>query len=202
MESNDNRKKQLRTRFCLILKEWKRIVPHFLKMLYGLNVIIASRWYEFGGRAAFCRAKQVMGNFRDLMTYIAVEPDSPRYGKGIIFRQTNIPFLKTAAKRLRRAVEAGLGIIMKKEFDEACLTYNFGDTEIDSDNLRDCMSPTLVMDKPGYQAAHLGNYRSLAIFVAVSLSISFAILIMENIYFFWKYGRRRMPQRQARIIRV
>ena len=136
------------------------------------------------------------------MTYALVDCDSPMYGKGIIFRQTNIPYLKTAAKRLRRAVETGLEIMAKKEWSKAGLTFDFGDTKTDLDNFTDCMSPTLMIDKPGYEAAHLGNYRSLAIFVVVSLSISFAVLIMENIYFFWKYGGRRMSRRKARIITV
>ena len=93
----------------------ERVAPHFLKGLYGLNVMIGSQWYESVARTIYCRGKQFVGNFSDLMSYAAVDPDSPRYGKGMIFRQTNHPFLKTAAKRLRRAVEAGLGIILKKE---------------------------------------------------------------------------------------
>ena len=171
------------------------VMPHFLEGMHGLSVLIISGLFKSGTRAGCCRLNQVLGNFPDLMTYAPVDPDSPRYEKGIIFRQANIPFLKTAAKRVRRAVETGFGIIIKKELDEAGLTANFGDTKIDGDNLRDCISSTLVMDKPGYQPAHLGNYRSLAIFLVVFLSISFAILIMENINFFWK--KRKIMQRKV-----
>ena len=43
-----------------------------------------------------------MGSFPDLMSCGSVDPNSPVYGKGFIFRQANIPFLKRAAKRARR----------------------------------------------------------------------------------------------------
>ena len=167
-------------------KEMSGITSHFFKATNGLNVLIGSRGFESGARTTFCRLKQVLGNFPDLMTYAPVDPDSPRYGKGMIFRQTNIAFLFTAAKRARRAVEAGYGVIMKKEWDESTLSFDVGDTKVHSDDFRDCMSPTLVMDKPEYQAAYPENYRSLTIFLAVSLLIPLEILLMENIYFFWK----------------
>ena len=173
----------------------ERVIPHGFKGMYGLIVVILSRLFEAAMRTACCRVMQVLGKFPDLMTYAPVDPDSPRYGKGFIFRQANIPFLKTAAKRLKRAVEAGYVIIMKNKLNEGGLTFDIGDTNFDWDHFRDCMSPTLVMDKPGFQAAHLANYRSLLIFLAVSLLISLAILIVENIYFFWRYERRRMPRR-------
>ena len=117
------------------------------------------------------------------MTYAPVDPDSPKYGKGMIFRQTNIPFLQAGAKKTRRAVEAGYTIIMKKKLNVAGFTLDFGDTKMNWDNFRDCMSPTLVMDKPAFQAAHLANYRSLAIYVACFFLISLAILSMEKVTF-------------------
>ena len=173
----------------------ERVIPHAFAGAYGLSVAIISRLFHFAARIACCRLKQVLGKFPDLMIYATVEPDSPRYGKGVILRQANIPYLKTAAKRFRRAVEAGYVIIMKKGMDEAGMTFDLGDTKIDWDHFRDCMSPTLVMDKPGFQAAHLANYRSLAVFVVISLLISLAILIIENIYFYWKYGGRRVSRK-------
>ena len=170
-------------------------MSHFFKAIRGLHVVIGSRGFESLLRTGFCRVKQVLRNFPDLMSYSAVEPDSPKYGKGMIFRQTNIAFLRTAAKRARRAIQAGYGTIMKKESDEAALSFEVGDAKVDSDDFRDCMSPTLVMDKPGYQAAHPGNYQSLTIFFAVSLFISLEILLIENLYFYWKYGGRKTPTR-------
>ena len=155
------------------------------KAAYGSIVGITSRLFESTGKSISCRLVQILEDVPDLMAYAPVDPDSPKYGKGMIFRQANIPFLKTGAKKTRRAVEVGYAIIMKNKLDEAGFTVDFGNTKIDWDNFRDCMSPTLVMDKPVFQAAHLGNYLSLAIFVACSFSISLAILIMENIYFYW-----------------
>ena len=168
----------------------ERLMPHYFEAINGLVVIITSRLFESTCRIVGCRLKQVLESPPDLMSYAAVDPGSPRYGKGVIFRQANIPILKTLAKRARRIVEAGYAIISKKKLDEAGFTLDFGNMKIDWDNFRDCMSPTLVMDKSGLQVARLANYRSLAIFLAVSLLISLAILIMENIYFFWKYGGR------------
>ena len=86
--------------------------------------------------------------------------------------------------------------------DTVGYNLNLGNMKIDLDSFRDCMSPTLVMDKPGFQAASLANYRSLLIFVACSFSISLAILIIENIYFLWKYGDRRLPQRRVERRRI
>ena len=80
-------------------------MPLMLQAVHGLSVGIISQFFESAARAGLCRAKQALRNSPDLMTYAAVDPDSPRYGKGIIFRQTNIPYLKTATKRGRRAVE-------------------------------------------------------------------------------------------------
>ena len=180
----------------------ERLTLYYLDSIHGLVVFIASRFIESIIRIVGCRLRQILGSFSDLISYAAVDPNSPVYGKGLIFRQANIPFLFTAAKRARRSVEVGYGIITKNNIHTVGYNLDFGDTKIDWDNFRDCMSPTLVMDKPEFQAASLANYRSLAIFVACSFSISLAILIMENIYFVWKYGGRRLPQRREKRRRV
>ena len=184
------------------LQGLETVMLHYLDLINGLVVFITSRSIESVIRTIICRLRQIGESVPDLMSYGAVDPNSPVYGQDFAFRQANIPFLKRAAKRARRAVETGYAIITKKRLDTVGYNLNFGNTKIDWDNFRDCMSPTLVMDSPGFQAASLANYRPLLIFVTCSFSISLAILIMENINFYWKYGDRRVPQRRLQRKRI
>ena len=76
---------------------------------------------------------------------------------------------------------------LKREGDEGRTfsTSNSSGTKMDLDDFRDCMSPTVVVETPGYQAARLGNFKSLQIFLLVSFFISLYVLIFEIIWFYW-----------------
>ena len=66
------------------------------------------------------------------------------------------------------------------------------------------MSPTLVVEKPGFQAASFGNYPVLGKFIIACLLVSLEILLIENIWFVWVTSPSQMKliQRQVRQIKV
>ena len=82
--------------------------------------------------------------------------------------------------------------------------FHLGNAQINADDFRDCVSPTLVIEKPGYEAAHLGNYQSLQMFVVGCLLNYLGILIIEKTSFYWTTSlrRRKMTQWHARHIKV
>ena len=53
-------------------------------------------------------------------------------------------------------METGKGYVVMKQFEKG--GFNLGNAQIDADDFRDCVPPTLVIEKPRYEAAHLGNY--------------------------------------------
>ena len=104
--------------------------PKIIEAFRGRSVLIVTKPLEEVTRRTSCQLKHVLENFPDALLYTAVDPDSPKYGKGFIFRQANLPFLKTIAKRLRRIFEAELTMIpMRKMLQEE--HFDFSGTNID-----------------------------------------------------------------------
>ena len=133
--------------------------------------------------------KYVIEKLPDLLSYSAVDPHSPVYGKEFISRKANIPVLNTAIKRGKRAMVAGMGIILKRELDRGnALNIDYSETKIDMDDFRDCVSPTLIVETQGFQAAQLGNFKFLQIFVIVAFFISLYALIFEIVWFHWEWN--------------
>ena len=161
----------------------------------GKRVLIASSWIEEGVRATACRLKYAAG-ITGVFTYAAVDPESPRYTKGMLFRQVKLPILEKAMKRGRRVFEGGFVQRMKRHLAGGVLLEEMmegRETHKLTDHMRQCMSRNLVIDKPAYQAAKLHNFDLLGKIAAVFLVFSFVTLAAETAFYHWKYGGRRQP---------
>ena len=162
------------------------IIPTGMAMLHGRAVIIVSKMFEDVIRGAGCSAKSAAGDFRNLFTYSAVQPGSPKYAKGIIYRQANTPVLQMSAKRLKAAVETGIRVTITRDLEKAgTFDYGWGVSKMKVDDLRQCMSPTLIVEAPGYQSARLGNFKSLEYFALATFFISVYVFFYEIFWFYW-----------------
>ena len=152
----------------------------------GRSVLISSRIGEEMARRTFCGLKYTSGLFKDLLTFSTIDPRGKSFQKGVIFRQVDNPILKTFFKRLRRLVEGGLQLKLMKIFQRTAAMPQIVDNKNDPEDLRDCVSSTVVVKTPRVEDPRLGNYVLLLKVVSVCLLISFMILTYECIYFFWK----------------
>ena len=142
----------------------------------GGSVLITTRLMEQTARRTFCGFKYMSGLFKDLLSFSTIDPRSKSFQKGIISRQVDNPTLKKFSKRLRRLVEGGLPDKVMKEFQGMDIIPEVVGVKNDPEDLRDCLSETVVVKIPGIQAPRLGNYVLLLKVVSVCLVISFMIL--------------------------
>lgn len=148
---------------------------------FGYHVLIISKMCSEFLRSTACILKEKLKMFPNILTWTSKDPESPNYQKGILIRQTEMKVVRQAIRRGRFVAEAGFVVRMRNLIDEVLLIpteLKFGDTSIPTD-MRDCASSTLVMDKPGYQAAHLGNFKVFAITCLSLLLMSLALLLFE-----------------------
>ena len=174
------------------------VIPTCIDGATGKSVFIVSRMMEQTARRSFCGIKYRFDIFKDLLTFSTIDPRSKSFQKGIVFRQFENPILKTFFKRLRRVVEGGLQNKVMKEFQGRGVLPEDADSKNDAEDLRDCLSETVVVETPGFQASRLGNYVLLVKVVSFCLLISFMILIFECIYFFWKDNGEKQRRNRLR----
>ena len=169
---------------------FETVIPKVMEGSAGLRILIISKLFEEAVRTTVCRLKYTVGVMPQGLTYSAIDPGSPSFAKGIIMRQAKIPILMTAAKRGRRLFEGGLTLKVKKDIGKGFLSEKLVDGN-NPEDMRYCMSPTLVVGKPGYRPADLANYKFLGLLAAVLLLIAFVVLIIENICYYFRTRTRR-----------
>ena len=172
---------------------FEAIIPKVMDGAYGLRVLIISKLFEEAVKATVCRLKYTLGIMPRALTYSATDAGSPKFAKGIILRQTKIPILITAAKRGKRLVEGGFALKVMMDIGKGFLSEQVVDGK-NPEDLRYCMSPTLVVGKPGYEAAHLANYEFLALATGIAFKVAFFVLIAENVYFYFKTRTRKLKR--------
>ena len=162
------------------------IISTAREIALGHTAIIASKMFEKAVRSVSCGAKSAAVSFPDLLTYAAIQPESPKYAKGIIYRQANISLLRTSAKRLKTAVETGISVTITRDLEKAgTYDYGWGVSKMSVEDFRQCMSPTLIVEAPGHQSARLGNFKSLEYFAFAAFFISVYVFFYEVLWFYW-----------------
>ena len=155
------------------------LIPVLLQGGKGDLVMIISRLFEGPIRSTVCSLRQSFQLMKNIMTYAPKDPWSPVYEKSIIVRQTDIPILKRGIDRAWHVFEGGLvGYQTRLTKNSVLLPISMTETK-DYDDLRNCISPELLVDKPGYQAATLNNFHALAKLYLYALLLSLVVLLME-----------------------
>ena len=155
------------------------IIPVVLQGGYGEIVLIISKLFEGPIRSTICSLRQSTQIMQSVLTYAPFDPSSPTYEKSIIVRQTNLPILKKGIDRAWHVFEGGLvGYQTRLTKNSVLLPSSMSETK-DYDDLRNCMSPELLVEKPGYQAANLLNFKLLAKFYFWTLVVSLVSLVIE-----------------------
>ena len=140
------------------------------------RVLIFNGIMERTVRTLMCKFKQ---NFRsDILAYAPVDPLSKRFGIGFVVRQAS-----------DHAIITRITTKMLHFFDMGITDYNMTESAKgkvskdlfpeDPPDMHECMSDTVVMLKPGFQAASDSNFKSIAHFCLILVLISAVCLVCE-----------------------
>ena len=147
----------------------------------GDIVFMITRSFIAPIRVTSCIIRPTIGISLETMTWIAVDPQTPSYPQGFIFRQTDMPLVKAAMKRSRRFVETGgVFLALRVMTEEGFLPQGLFSQKPSFENIRDCLSDTLVMDKPGFKALDVKNLISFSVLLAFLIVLSFMTLLIEH----------------------
>jgi len=117
-----------------------------------------------------------------ILSWITIDPQSKLYSKTLVLRQMPItPFVKKSLERGRRIIEAGMVLMLFRHLTGIMPEAMTQGVDLHSQDYLECVSPTLVMETSGFEAAHVFNLVSLCETAGVILVIALIVLFIEKV---------------------
>ena len=127
-------------------------------------------------RATACKMK-INANQPRILTYSPVDPWSQRFAKGLVIKKSDNAIVKRIIRKMRLSIEMGINVHSLREMAKGILPEDM--LPEDPPDMHDCMSETIVLEDPGFQAASLKNLNSLTVLCLILVFVSTVCTILE-----------------------
>ena len=130
-------------------------------------------------RTTICQMKQ--GFAPKLLAYAPVDPGSEKFASGLVVRKASGNAIITRiTSKMPYLFDMGITDYAMKETAKGKLSKDlFPENPPD---MHDCMSDTLVIDDPGFQAASDNNFASVAQLCIILILVAVVCLISEFVF--------------------
>ena len=148
----------------------------FNDMCTRRRVFVITELLQEAWRITMCKMKSNFGK-PEILTYAPVDPLSQIFGKGLIVKKSDNLIIKKIIRKMRPPIEMGIGNHAIRETSKGILPEDM--LPEDPPDMHDCMSDTLIIEDPDFQAASLKNFKSLVGLCLLLVFISNVCLFFE-----------------------
>ena len=149
------------------------------------RLIMITDGLQEAARTTACKLKMISKQPR-ILTYASVDPESQIFAKGLVIRKSDNAIIKRIIKKMRPPIEMGLNVYTNRETSKGLFPEDL--LPEDPPDMHDCMSDTLVIEDPGFQAASPKNFKSIVQVCLFLVLVAKVCLVCEIII---KKCRRR-----------
>ena len=159
-------------------------VPFLQDLCSRRRLVMLNSIIEQTIRATICKTKEVLAP--NVLAYAPVDPWSGRFAKGLVVRKTtDSPIITRITLKMHHLFDMGITDHAMKESAKGKLSKDI--LPEDPPDLRDCMSTTLVIEDPGFQAASDNNFKSIA-------QLSFLLILVATVCLISEFVMRKFKK--------
>ena len=150
-------------------------IPFLIDICHRRRIFILNNVLEKTFRTTICHIKH---DLPKLHSYAPVDPRSQEFSVGLVIRKSSDNAIITrVTKKMLHFFDMGITDYNMRESAKGKVSKDLFPE--DPPDMHECMSDTVVMLKPGFQAASDSNFKSIAHFCLILVLISAVCLVCE-----------------------